>query len=67
VRTKDLEFVSYLESFETGGAFFEDGQIGFAAEQDAYAGAQRSSSSIASSAISVRYCMPSKCIRSTAA
>ena len=63
----DLEFVLDAVAVEAGRALFEDGEVGLAADQDSYARAQRSSSSIASRAISVRYCMPSKWICSTAA
>ena len=64
---EDLELVVYVQVFETPGALLQDGQVGLASDEDAYAGAQRSSSSIASMAMSVRYCTPSKWICSTAA
>src|SRR5215213_2955352 len=63
----DLQLVLDAVAVEAGGALFEDGEVGLAADQDTYARVQRSSSSIASRAISVRYCMPSKWICSTAA
>ena len=63
----DLELVVYPEVFEAVGALLHDRQVGFAADKDTDARAQRSSNSMASMAMSVRYCMPSKWICSTAA
>ena len=62
----DLELVD-IEVFEAVGALLHDRQVGFAADKDTDARAQRSSNSMASMAMSVRYCMPSKWICSTAA
>src|SRR5215217_9077666 len=63
----NLKLVVYSEVFEALCALLYDRQVGLAADEDAYARAQRSSSSMASRAMSVRYCMPSKWICSTAA
>src|SRR5215207_7783516 len=49
----DLELVFDAVVFEAGRAFFEDGEVGLAPDQDSYTRAQRSSSSIASRAMSV--------------
>ncbi len=67
MRRDDFELVLHAVFFQVGGAFFEYGEVGVASGQDTHDRGQSSSISIASSAMSVRYCIPGKCISSTAA
>jgi hypothetical protein len=54
VDVPDLELVGDAVALKARGASFEDGEVGFGADEDADRRVQRSSSSIASRAMSVR-------------
>jgi hypothetical protein len=54
VDVPDLDLVGDAVALQARGASFEDGEVGLGADEDADRGVQKSSSSMASRAMSVR-------------